>query len=167
MSNRERLRHRKRNIDDVRKARHNRAKRKKEVMTDDIESICERFAEILDADSEVTNGVCVASRVRDLEASIMGRETNSPLVFPQFFSFENFDDEGNTLNLGETVILQHEINPFVERLVEQNIQFTAFHNHWLFDDPRLMYAHFQSIEPPLEFARKTAKALEVLEDFKR
>ncbi|WP_188208121.1 DUF1259 domain-containing protein [Alkalibacillus aidingensis] len=131
---------------------------------EDFASICERFAEILNADSEVVNGVCVASRVRDLEASIMGRETNSPLVFPQFFSFENPDENGNTLNLGETVILQHEINPFVERLVEQDIQLTAVHNHWLFEDPRLMYIHFQSIEPPLQFAKKTANALEVLDD---
>ncbi|SDQ79702.1 protein of unknown function [Virgibacillus subterraneus] len=163
MSNKDRSRDRLRSYNDVRNARQKNKQRHMNDQTNDIESICERFAEILDAEPDVTNGVCVASRVRDLEASIMGRETNSPLVFPQFFSFENFDDEGNTLNLGETVILQHEINSFVERLVEQNIQFTAFHNHWLFDDPRLMYVHFQSIEPPLVFARKTANALELLD----
>lgn len=130
----------------------------------DFEDLCESFGEILDAQSSIQNGVCVASRVRDLEASILGRETNSPLAFPQLFSFENLDDNGNALNLGETVILQHEINPFVNILTDENIQFTAFHNHWLFDDPRLMYVHFESIEPPLQFAEKVAEALEVLND---
>ena len=39
---------------------------------------------------------------------------------------------------------------------------TALHNHWLFEDPRLMYIHFESIDQPLDFARKVAEALCVL-----
>jgi hypothetical protein len=35
-------------------------------------------------------------------------------------------------------------------------------NHWLFDQPRAMYRHFESIEPPLEFARKIREAFRVL-----
>ncbi|SDH25696.1 protein of unknown function [Alteribacillus persepolensis] len=164
MSNQERL---KRQIDEMLEVQNARQRRgRRHGRKDDCRNLCDRFAAILHAEPDETNGVCVAARTRDLEASIMGRETNSPLVFPQFFSFEGMDNNGNALNLGETVILQHEINPFVERLVKQNIQVTAIHNHWLFDDPRLMYIHFQSVEPPLEFAKKTAAALSVLKDDK-
>ncbi|MGB8956827.1 MAG: DUF1259 domain-containing protein [Tumebacillaceae bacterium] len=57
------------------------------------------------------------------------------------------------MNLGETVILQAEINPFVSELRKRGIKVTAIHNHWLFDRPRLMYIPFESVEPPLQFAR--------------
>lgn len=40
----------------------------------------------------------------------------------------------------------------------------ALHNHWLFDSPRLMYIHFESIDFPLSFARKVAQALATLEN---
>lgn len=125
--------------------------------------LCRRFAQILGAQASVQNGVCVATRLRrDLSPTILGRRTRSPLVIPQFFSFENVDSRGRALNLGETVILQREINPFVSELRKRGIKVTAIHNHWLFDNPRLMYIHFESIEPPLRFARKVAAALKVL-----
>ncbi|EDU37409.1 hypothetical protein CLOSPO_03578 [Clostridium sporogenes ATCC 15579] len=83
------------------------------------------------------------------------------------FSFESPDNQGRTLNLGETVILQEEINRFISILRENGILVTALHNHWLFDEPRLMYIHFESIDRPLNFARKVAEALKVLRGQKR
>ena len=84
------------------------------------------------------------------------------MFIPQAFTFENLDSEGRGLCLGETVILQEEINPFMSRLREHNIIVTAVHNHWLFDEPRLMYMHFESIDRPLTFARKVRDAMDVL-----
>lgn len=79
-----------------------------------------------------------------------------------FFSFEDLDSRGNALNLGETVILQEEINPFVSALRQRGIEVTAIHNHWLLTNPVLMFIHFKSIEPPLVFAQKSAEAFRVL-----
>lgn len=84
------------------------------------------------------------------------------MFVPQAFSFESMDRQGRALCLGETVILQKEINPFVSRLRKHGIKVTAIHNHWLFDKPRLMYIHFESIDRPLQFARKVRDALNVL-----
>lgn len=38
----------------------------------------------------------------------------------------------------------------------------ALHNHWLFESPRLMFVHFESVDKPLRFAAKVARAFEVL-----
>jgi hypothetical protein len=78
------------------------------------------------------------------------------------FSYESMDQQGCTLNLGETVILPSEIYRFSSMLQSQGILVTALHNHWLFDNPRIMYIHFASIEPPLSFATKVAKAFQTL-----
>ena len=124
---------------------------------------CNRFAEILGAEILSTeNNVCTVTFMRDIDAEILGRRTRSPLALAALFSFESPDTNDRTLNLGETVILQNEINDFISALRERGILVTALHNHWLFDDPRLMYIHFESIDRPLDFARKVAEALKVL-----
>lgn len=125
--------------------------------------LCNEFARILGAEilSNV-GGVCTVTFMRDIDAEILGRPTHSPLALAALFSFESPDDQGRTLNLGETVILQEEINEFITILRSHGILITALHNHWLFDDPRLMYIHFESISNPLTFARNVADALRVL-----
>ncbi|KNF08927.1 protein of unknown function DUF1259 [Gottschalkia purinilytica] len=128
-------------------------------------SLCKKFARILESEILVSSdGLCTVTRMRNIKATIAGRPTRSPLVLNALFSFESMDREGRTLNLGETVILQEEINPFISELREQGIKVTAFHNHWLFEKPRLFYIHFFSIDDPLTFAKKVARAFEILED---
>ena len=96
-------------------------------------------------------------RLRNINATILGRQTRSPLSLPFALSFEN-NRNGNTLNLGETVILQREINPFLTELRKRNITVTAVHNHWLFDEPRLMYMHWENVGDPVRFARNSIEA---------
>ncbi|MCM3588928.1 DUF1259 domain-containing protein [Mesobacillus maritimus] len=120
-------------------------------------STCERLARIIGGNAQVSNGVCVVSRLRDINAKILNRRTVSPLSLPFALSFENPKD-GKTLNLGETVILQKEINPFITELRKRGILVTALHNHWLFDEPRLMYIHWEKVSNPFDFARDSFEA---------
>lgn len=125
--------------------------------------LCNEFARILGGSGMVTpEGVCLVQKFRNINFTILGRPTRSPLVNPQFFTFEDVDSRGNALNLGETVLLQEEVNPLLTELRKRNIIVTAVHNHWLFEEPRAMYMHFESIEPPLEFAKKVREAFRVL-----
>lgn len=126
-------------------------------------NLCDEFARILGAEILTsTNDLCVVTFLRNINAEILGRPTHSPLALAALFSFESMDRQGRTLNLGETVILQEEINPFLSVLRSHGILVTALHNHWLFDHPRLMFVHFESIDKPLAFARKVEDALRVL-----
>ncbi len=129
----------------------------------DVTKLCEEFGKILDSTSSFENGVCLATRSRtNLKPTVLGRRADSFMYIPQAFSFENLDSQGRALCLGETVILESEINPFLTRLRKHGIIVTAIHNHWLFDEPRLMYMHFESIDQPLSFAKKVRDALRVL-----
>ncbi|PKR79173.1 hypothetical protein CEY16_05345 [Halalkalibacillus sediminis] len=122
-----------------------------------MSSSCDRLARIIGGTPQVSDGVCVVSRLRNIEASILNRRTRSPLALPFALSFEN-SVGGRTLNLGETVILQEEINPFISALRWRGIMVTALHNHWLFDEPRLMYIHWEKIDNPFDFARDSFDA---------
>jgi hypothetical protein len=128
-------------------------------------SLCRTFANILDSQILTSEGrLCVVTRVRNINATIKGIPTRSPLVINALFSFERTGEGDNALNLGETVILQEEINPFITALREAGIKVTALHNHWLFENPRLFYIHWFSIENPIVFARKVAEAFRILEN---
>jgi hypothetical protein len=120
-------------------------------------SSCQRLADIIGGQVITSTPVCVVQRLRDINATILGRRTRSPLALPFALSFENNID-GHTLNLGETVILQDEINRFMTALRKRGIIITAVHNHWLFESPRLMYMHWEHVGNPIKFARDSFEA---------
>lgn len=122
-----------------------------------MSNTCQRLADIIGGEVITAAPVCVVQRLRDIKASILGRRTRSPLALPFALSFEN-NVGGSTLNLGETVILQEEINPFLTALRERGLIVTAVHNHWLFDKPRLMYMHWENTGNPFKFARDSFEA---------
>ncbi|RAL24443.1 hypothetical protein DL897_08965 [Thermoflavimicrobium daqui] len=128
-----------------------------------ISPLCRRFAQILGGTPQVVNGVCTVTRIRNISMNIQGRPSRSPLALAALFSFESIDRQGRALNLGETVIFQREVNPFLSALRRRGIIVSALHNHWMFDRERSMYIHWQSVENPITFARKTAEAFRVLE----
>jgi biotin operon repressor len=127
-------------------------------------NLCDRFNNILGGSMHTfENGICTVMKSRtNIHPEVLGRRGRSFLLIPQMFTFESMTGDGQALCSGETVILQTEINPFITKLREHGIIVTAVHNHWLFDQPRLMFMHFESIDQPLSFARKVKDALSVL-----
>jgi hypothetical protein len=59
-------------------------------------------------------------------------------------------------------MLQREVNPFIDSLRDDDILITTVQTHWLFDRPRLVSVHFESVSDPLVFAQAVADAFTVL-----
>lgn len=129
----------------------------------EFERLCTQFGKILGGESEVDEGpVCFVMRMTNLSETILGRRTRSPLVQMQMFSFESLDTSGRALCLGETALHQNQVNQLVSNLRKRGIKVTAIHNHWLKENPRLMYIHWESIDNPVDFARKTKASIRFL-----
>ncbi|MDF2683095.1 MAG: hypothetical protein K0R47_4285 [Brevibacillus sp.] len=125
--------------------------------------LCTQFGRILGGESEIENGpVCFVMRLANLRETILGRRTLSPLVRAQMFSFESLDRSGRALCLGETAVHQNQVNRLMSNLRKRGIKVTALHNHWLKENPRLMYMHWEAIENPIVFARKTKESIAFL-----
>ncbi|MUG44382.1 DUF1259 domain-containing protein [Paenibacillus woosongensis] len=120
--------------------------------------LCERLARIIGGQVITSKPVCLVQTLRKLKLKILGRRSRSPLTLPFALSVESRDSRGRTLNLGETVILEREINPFVSELRKRGIKVTAIHNHWLFQNVPFKYIHWESIDNPVAFAEKSAAA---------
>lgn len=133
-----------------------------ETSTDARATVCEQFASILGGKvTESKPGSCSVEKDRsNLNVTISGIPAKS--VLKGEFSYQGMNAAGRALNLGEIVVLQDELNRFLTILKRNGIDISAVHNHWIFDNPRILYVHFQSIENPLNFARKVSEALKVL-----
>jgi len=128
-----------------------------------FQRLCNQFSRILGGEHEIDEGpVCFVSRARKINETILGRRTNSPLVRYQLFSFESLDKAGRALCLGETAVFQNQANRLIRNLQRHGIIVTALHNHWLFEQPRLMYIHWESIDNPIAFARKSKESIAFL-----
>ena len=128
-----------------------------------IDTICKQFGEILNGKSKLEKGVCKVSLHRAFNVTVQGKPSTS--VLPADVTFESLDHNGVALNLVEIAVLQEEIPAFMQSLTRQGLIVSALHNHWLYTNPLIMFIHIQSVEPPLDFARKLAYSFKFLSSY--
>src|SRR5438034_579019 len=99
------------------------------------EGLCNHLADILGGKGMSDGKACSIMIERDLNAKILGKdlETEHEIVI------QSLDRNGETLNTGEVVLLQNDIQHFIDAAREQGLLVTALHNHWLYEEPRLLY----------------------------
>lgn len=104
------------------------------------------------------DGVCsVGISKKGVRVTIEGIPTKIPLGTS--FSFQMLPNSNKALNLGDVILLQEEAAAAATYLYNNGITVSALHNHWLLDEPHLMYAHVQAIMNPLRFARIVAAVM--------
>lgn len=50
-------------------------------------------------------------------------------------------DKNNFMVMGDIVLLQDEVNPVMSTLLNNNIEVTALHNHFFYDNPKVYFMH--------------------------
>lgn len=129
-------------------------------MEQSYSNLCQQYAQILGGKGSFENGVCSVSIPRNFQAQILGRPSHGELSIE--ISFESMDSQGRALNLGEWVLIEEEVQGVLSTLQSYNLIVSALHNHWMFDQPRLMYLHCEAVIEPLSFARIAAETLKTL-----
>lgn len=127
-----------------------------------MKNLCQKFGEILGGTASSQNNMCIVTVTRDIPVTILKRP--SPTAASGFFAFNSIDKNGKALNLGEFVLREKEVNPFIDALRQEGIKIASVKEHWLFVKPQLVYVNFESIDKPLSFAKKVRKAFRVLID---
>src|SRR5499427_1306858 len=93
--------------------------------------------------------------------------TVNKLAFPTPFEFGGWfamtkGDGGEDVMMGDLVLLQEEVNPVMSALLDNGLEATALHNHFLWDEPRMFYMHVHGHGTPAELARKVKPALDLI-----
>ena len=125
-------------------------------------SFAQDFSEmekILGAKGQLQEGAWVVRFPRsDLKLTIAGEAMPTALGFVSWAAFKDMAD--GAMIMGDLVLLEKEVNPVITSLEENGIQITALHNHFLWENPRLMFMHISGMGPKAALAKGLRLALD-------
>jgi hypothetical protein len=99
---------------------------------------------ILGVSGQTQEGVTVFGFPRhDLKIKIGGDAVPTAIGFGSWTAWKEMGAEA--MVMGDLVLLQKEINPVISALAEANVSVTALHNHFLSENPRIMYMHIYGV----------------------
>ena len=97
----------------------------------------------------------------DVAVTVANVKTPTPFGFGGWIAMTK-GTGGMDVMMGDLVLLQDEVNPVMSALLENGLDVTALHNHFLWDEPRMFYMHVHGHGKPADLARKVKPALDLI-----
>src|SRR5437870_7231479 len=97
----------------------------------------------------------------DLTVTVANLKTPTPFGFGGWVAMTK-GTGGTDVMMGDLVLTQDEVNPVMSALLDNGIDVTALHNHFLWDEPRMFYMHVHAHGKPADLARKVKPALDLI-----
>src|SRR3954464_6041385 len=76
----------------------------------------------------------------DLSVTVANVKTPTPFGFGGWVAMTK-GTGGMDVMMGDLVLTQDEVNPVMSALLDNGIDVTALHNHFLWDEPRMYFMH--------------------------
>jgi hypothetical protein len=92
----------------------------------------------------------------DLKVVVAGTNIKAGLALGSWVAFSS---SGESMVMGDLVLLEDEVAPVMAKLQENGIDVTALHNHLLHESPRVMYMHINGHGSAATLAKEIASAL--------
>lgn len=119
----------------------------------------ERLAEILGHDGSASRGVWKVTVGRpDVELASGGVRVTTEMGFNTWASWQGSMEAAAVA--GDFVMLEDEVAPVIEALVEAGIEVVAVHNHMVHEEPRTFFLHYWGTGPAEELAQGLRAALD-------
>ncbi|MEW6509860.1 MAG: DUF1259 domain-containing protein [Bacteroidota bacterium] len=111
---------------------------------------------------DYSDGVLKITLMRpDLSVSVAGRRAPAAFGFSGWLAFAKGDRNVDVM-MGDLVLLEEEVNPVISALLANGLEVTALHNHFLFEDPRVMYMHIHGMGDAGSLASDVKPALDLI-----
>src|SRR5579859_6995354 len=69
---------------------------------------------------------------------------------------------GKEVMMGDLVLTQEQVNPVMSALLDNGLQVTALHNHFLWDEPRVFFMHVHGAGTAADLAKAVKPALDLI-----
>src|SRR5947209_4166248 len=116
----------------------------------------------LDRKGDFKSGVLKVNVPRnDLKMTVQGVSTPTPFGFGGWIAFTK-GDGGSDVMMGDLVLLQDEVKPVMSALLDNGIEVTALHNHFLWDEPRVYYMHVHGMGKAEQLAHRVKPGLDFI-----
>jgi hypothetical protein len=121
-----------------------------------------KVLEVLGRGGDYKAGVLKVNVPRnDLHVRVAGMALPTPFGFSGWVAFTK-GDAGMDVLMGDLVLTEDEVNPAMSALLENDIEVTALHNHFFWEQPRVFYMHVHGHGKAEELARKVKPALDMI-----
>src|SRR4029453_6961189 len=97
----------------------------------------------------------------DVKVTVAGVATPTPFGFGGWVAMTK-GDGGHQVLMGDLVLLQDEVNPVMSALLDNDLDVTALHNHFFWDEPRIFYMHVHGHATAADLAKKLKPALALI-----
>jgi len=108
-----------------------------------------------------TNVLKVNIPRNDLHMKIADYALPTPFGFGGWFAMEK-GDGGEDVVMGDLVLTEGEVNQVMSALLEHNIEVTALHNHFFWDNPRVYFMHIHGHGNAADLANRLRPALDLI-----
>jgi len=97
----------------------------------------------------------------DVSVTVANVKTPTPFGFGGWVAMTK-GTGGMDVMMGDLVLTQDEVNPVMSALLDNGVEVTALHNHFLWDEPRMYYMHVHGHGKPADLARQVKPALDLI-----
>ena len=87
---------------------------------------------------------------KDLSVVIAGVKMTPPMGLTSWASFKR--DGQDDMVMGDLVLVQDQISPVMSAALDNGLEVTALHNHFVWDSPRIMFMHIGGVGREQELA---------------
>lgn len=117
------------------------------------------LADILGHGGEMSRGVWKATIARpDVDLRSMGVKVTTDMGFNTWASWQGTSERAAVA--GDFAMLEDEVEPVIDALVEHGIEVVAVHNHMVHEEPRIFFLHYWGTGPAEDLARGLRAALD-------
>lgn len=101
----------------------------------------------------------VALPRNDLKMRIKGEDIPIPFGFAGWVSVKKTLDGKSAVLMSDTVQQQEDVNPLISAVHDNGLEISAVHNHFFYEEPRIVYMHVHGMGQPGDLIRKYAAAI--------
>jgi hypothetical protein len=98
----------------------------------------------------------------DLEITVAGVKMTPPLGLTSWAAFQKAGD--HVMVMGDMVVLEDQVNPVMSAALENGLEVSALHNHFLWDAPRVMFMHIGGMGEETTLAGAVGKVFAKIQD---
>jgi hypothetical protein len=93
----------------------------------------------------------------DLKVSVGGVDVKPGFALGSWTGFMKMGDQAEVM--GDLVLLENEVGPVMQKLIDSGIEITALHNHLINETPQVMYMHINGKGDAVKLATSVHAAL--------
>jgi Domain of Unknown Function (DUF1259) len=99
---------------------------------------------------------------KDIQATVAGARMIPDLGLTAWAAFTRAGD--HVMVMGDIVLLENEVNPVMSAALDNGLQVTALHNHFLWDSPKVMFMHIGGMGEEESLARAVGRVFDAVKE---